>query len=415
MNLRILRMNNTAITDLNALAGLPHIERIYCDQTKINRSMADAFMASKRGVLVIFDSKDLKGWWESLPPSWQKVFRDAAKTGPVPSSEELAKITNLDSINVADNPEIVDVEPLQRLQKIQSLNVKGTGVKNLSSLQEYRRIRTLDISNTDVNDISVLQQFSGLTVLKADHAKIQNLDALSGVRSIKRIYADDTGIQDSHVQEFLSKNPDCLVVYKTDTLLTWWNELADGWKGVFKTHVPVGAKSQREDLHRLIELESLQFKDVVVEELSSLGVFIRLKELHFSGTALSDLSPLANFNTIKSLHATSSAIRDLSPLSAMSNLEDLNISNTPVEELGPLGGLEKLRELNCSGTQVSSLGPLQNLSLESLDCSNTNVKKLEPLYGLPLKTLKCYNTRASSKEVDKFKSRVPDCNVVYYR
>jgi hypothetical protein len=53
--------------------------------------------------------------------------------------------------------------------------------------------------------------------------------------------------------------------------------------------------------------------------------------------------------------------------------------------------------------------------LESLDCSNTNVKKLEPLFGLPLKTLKCYNTRVSSKEVEHFKKRIPDCNVVYYR
>jgi Leucine-rich repeat (LRR) protein len=252
-------------------------------------------------------------------------------------------------------------------------------------------------------------------VLRADHSKIQSLEPLMGLRNLKKIYADGTGIQDSHVQDFLNKQSQCLVVYKTDTLITWWNELSDSWKGVFKTQVPIGAKSNREDLHKLIELETLQLKDAAIDDLHSLGVFIRLKELQFSGTALSDISPLVKLKTLKKLQAANSPIRDISPIGELGNLEDLDISNTPVEELGPLGGLENLRSLNCSGTQISSLNALENLSLESLDCSNTNVKKLEPLFGLPLKTLKCYNTRVSSKEVDKFKSKVPDCNVIYYR
>jgi Leucine-rich repeat (LRR) protein len=414
-NLKILRMNFTLISDLGALQGLAHIERIYCDQTKINRAMADAFMASKKGMLVIYDSKDLKGWWDSLPMAWQKVFREAAKTGSSPTNEDLAKITNLDSINIADNNDLTDIEPLERLQKIQVLLAGGSGIHNLSPLQEHKGIKTLDISNTEVQDISLLQQFGNLSVLHANHSKIQTLEPLFGLRNLKKIYADETGIQDLQVQEFLNRNSECLVVFKTDTLLTWWNELAENWKDVFKAHVAINPKTRKEDLHRLVELEALQFKDAPVDDLSVLGVFVRLKDLHFSGTALSDISPLSNIKSIKKLYATNSPIRDLSALNALDNLEDLDIYNTPVEELAPLSNLQNLKTLNCSGTPVSNLSALENLSLESLDCSNTNVKKLTPLFGLPLKTLKCYNTRVSSKEVDKFKSKIPDCNVIYYR
>ena len=106
-----------------------------------------------------------------------------AKTSPSPTNEELAKITNLDSINVADNDGITDVEPLQRLQKIHALVANGTGVSDLSPLQEHKRIRTLDISNTNVADISLLRQFTNLTVLKADHSKIQSLEPLMGLRN----------------------------------------------------------------------------------------------------------------------------------------------------------------------------------------------------------------------------------------
>ncbi len=414
-NLKIVRLNNTLISDLNAFHELSNIERIYCDQTKINRAVAEAFMTSRKGVLVIYDSKDLKGWWDSLSPAWQKVFRDAAGTGVLPTNEELVKITNLDSINVADNNELKDLGPLQRLQKLQVLIASGTGINNLSPLQEHKRIKTLDISNTAVSDISLLPQFSNLTMLKADQSKIQNLEPLLGLRSLKKIYADETGVDDTDAQNFLSKNSDCLIVYKTDTLLTWWNELSEDWKVIFNAQVSIQSKSRREDLHRLIELETLQFKDIAVNDLSTLGVFIRLTNLDFSGTALSDISPIVNLKALKKLSATNSPIRDLGPLAQLSNLEELDISNTPIEELKALSNLQNLRILNCSGTQVSSLSPLDNLSLESLDCSNTNVKKLEPLFGLPLKTLKCYNTRVSSKEVEKLKSRIPECNVVYYR
>ncbi len=29
-------------------------------------------MATKKGTLVVFDSKDLKSWWETLSKDWQK-------------------------------------------------------------------------------------------------------------------------------------------------------------------------------------------------------------------------------------------------------------------------------------------------------------------------------------------------------
>lgn len=414
-NLKILRANNTLISDLNALQDLPHIERIYCDQTKINRAMADAFMASRKGVLVIYDSKDLKGWWDSLPVSWQKVLRDAANTGSIPTNEDLAKITNLDSINVADNSGVNEMDALERLQKLQSLVIRGTEISSLQPLQEHKLIRTLDISNTNVADLGVLKQFGNLTMLKADNSKIENLDAIIGLRSLKRIYADGTAINDDHAREFLARNTDCLVVYKTDTLQGWWNGLPESWKDVFGKQVKITDNPRREDLHQLVELETVRFQDVAIDDLSAIGVFVRIKELSFSGTALTDMSPLANLKSLRVLKASNSPIRDLTPLVDLKGLQHLDISNTAVEDLRPLGVVEALSELNCSGTQVSNLSPLSNLSLTMLDCSNTNVKKLEPLFGLPLEILKCYNTRVSAKEVEKFKERVPGCNVIYYR
>jgi Leucine-rich repeat (LRR) protein len=394
--LEVLSVNYTTISNLSPLQDLKKLERIYCDHTLVNRDLADAFMASNPEVLVIFDSEDLRGWWNTLPAEWKTVLSGTAKIQINPTKEELAQVTNIDSINVSDNASVLDLEPLKKLPKLRSVVAAKTPIKDLTPLKDHRDIRVLDISNTNVTDISAISHMSKLTLLKADNSDIQNLEALTNLPSLKSVYA-------------------CLVVYKTSTLEQWWDALPDAWKQVFQTQVPIRPKSRSEDLHRLIELETIHFKDAPVTELTSLGPFVRIKELDFSGTGISDMSPLTTIKSLKSLHATNSPIRVLAPLSSITTLEDLDISNTPVEDLRPIRPLENLKVFNCSGTQVSSLTSLEQLFLESIDFSNTSVKNMDALFGMPLKTLKCYNTRVSSKTVEKFKSSNPSCNVVFYK
>lgn len=414
-SLEVLHINQTTVSNLRPLQNLGHLERIYCDHTPINQSIADAFMASNPGVLVIYDSEDLKGWWETLAAGWRDVLSKAAKIQLNPTKEELAKVTNLDSINFTGNAAIQDIEALRKLQKLQVVNASKTVLKDISPLEEHKEIRILDISDTNVGDISILSQFSKLKELRADRTDILDLEPLAALPLIQKIYADETAINNFLVEEFLKKRPGCLVIFKSSVLDTWWTGLPEAWKDVFQKQVTVREDSKKEDLHKLIELETLRFKDAEVNDLSPLDAFVRLKELDFSGTAVSDLSPLSTIKSLTSLHATNSPIRELAPLSVMSTLVELDISNTPVVELKPIRTLQNLRKLNCSGTQVSSLSALEELTLEFVDCSNTGVKSIDVVFGMPLTTLKCYNTRVSSKSIEKFKSSNPKCNVVYYR
>lgn len=414
-NLVSLSINDTKVADLTALKSLKKLARIYCDHTGINRPLADEFMAANPNVLVVFDSEDLRGWWDGLSEAWKNVFSKAASISMSPTNEELAKIPNIDTLNLNGNKALKDLEPLRRIQKLRGLALNKTPVADLSPLKDHRSLRSLDISETQVSNIDVLQGFSMMTVLRADQTPIANIDAVAGISSMKKLYLDHTQVTDSLVQSFLSKQPHCLVVYKTDTLERWWNDLPGAWREVFEKHTPVGKATRKEDLHKLIETETIRFKDALVSNLSVLDVFIRLKELDFSGTSINDVSPLIGIRTLKVLRATNSPIRDLEALRSMPDITDLDVSNTPVEELRPIRGLQFLKTFSCSGTQVSSLSALEELpALESLDCSNTGVKKIDALEDLPLKSLKCYNTSISTKAINKFKASHPQCNVVHY-
>jgi hypothetical protein len=389
---------------------------VYCDHTRIKQDQANAFISERPGVLIIFDSEDLKTWWATLPEAWQRIFTTSAKIGSSPSKEELAKVTNLDSLNIGGSASISSLEPLQRLPKLKVVIANKTGINDLTPLKDHKTITLLDISNTAIKDISILRTFPKLRELRADNSKIENIDPLSTLPELKKIYVDHTSILDFDVHDFLKTNPNCLVVYKTYHLERWWGLLSESWKEVFQTQLTIDPNARRESLHKLIELESLHFQHAGVDDLVPLDAFVRLKELNFSGTAISDLKPIVTLTSLRVLYATNSPLRSIESLEGLTDLEELNISNTPVDDLEPLENLQKLKKLNCAGTQIKKLDPLNGLgSLEDLDCSNTLVKKLAPVSHLSLKTLKCYNTKISVRETENFKEGNPECNVVYYR
>lgn len=413
--LRMLSLNNTSVANLRPLSELEHLERIYCDHTGITRMIADDFMASRPGVLVIFDSELLQTWWTSLTAEWRNVLRKAAQVSPQPTKEELARVTNLDSINFSGNIAIQSLEPLEMLQKLKAVVISNTTISDLSPLRSHRDIRFLDISSTRVEDLSMARNLRKLRVLNATGSKIPDVDPVLGLTELERLYVDNTNVTELQVQELLVRNPDCLVVYKSDTLETWWEELSPEWQEVLQQQVPFIGKSRSEDLHRLVELEKLDFSDPGVDDLAPLTEFVRLKELHFSGTGISDLSPLADIVSLTSLKASHSPVRSLEPLNQLSGLAEIDISNTPVEDLDPLSQLQNLKSLNCSGTQIMRLDALEELaSLEQLDCSNTRVRRLDAVTKLKLKSLKCYNTSISNKRVEHFVRANPECNVVHY-
>ncbi len=414
--LEVLYANYTFFSDLRPLLKLARLQRVYCDQTPVNRQIANSFMAARPEVLVIYDSKDLQTWWNSLTADWRMVLSTAAGIRVTPGKEELARVTNIDSINFSNDRSISSLEPLRRLQKLKVILANNTSIDNLAPLQDHRDIRYLDISDTEIHDLSPLSKFSKLKVLRADRSMIEKIDPLFNLKDLKELYVDRTTIHDITAREFLEKNPDCLLVYKTIHLDRWWSSLPLEWKEVFRSQMVSDTSASRENLHKLVEQPSFRFKEARVQDLNAFSEFIMLRELHFSATGITAIPALEALQSLKSLHATHSPVQEIGAISQLTQLEDLDVSNTPIENLRGLERLENLKSLNCAGTQIKKLDPLENIHvLENLDCSITRVTKLDPVMNLSLRSLKCYNTKISSREIDSFKESNPDCNVVYYR
>jgi Leucine-rich repeat (LRR) protein len=405
-----LSANSSRIDNIEPLKSLSSLKRIYCDQTQIVRSVAESFMASRPGVLVVYDSKDLKSWWEGLSQEWRNVLMPGVVN---PSKDDLALLTSLDTISLKGNSSIKSLEPLKRMTKLRKINIAETAITDLTPIRDLKEVAEIDISHTDVTDLGPLRFWKKLTVLKANATRIQNIDPLVSQTALKKLYVDETGIHDVHAQEFLARNTGCLLVYKTFHAERWWTRLSTEWKTFFESQLKTSTPDT-EDLHALLETKSLVVNDAPVTELGTLTEFVQLEELRFSGTSVQDLSPLTALNKLRILHATNSPVGELEPAGSMATLEVLDVSGTPVDDLRALRRLNKLKKFSCAGTQVRKLDPLGDLPvLEYIDCSNTSVAQLDAIEKLPLKTLKCFNTRVSKREVDRLRERGVD--VVYYK
>ncbi len=367
--------------------------------------------------LVIFESEDLLAGWNGLEEPWKDIVRKNAELSEPPTKEELHKVITIDKLDISGNKEITTLNPIKRLFNLKLLDVSSTSLKDFTPIAEVLELENLNVSNNAVGSIDFLTKSIRLQSLNIENTTVNSLKPAEGLSNLRLIYADKTGITDDEAFNFRKKNPGCIVIYKTGELESWWNNLSASWKSFFSGEFKIDSPPAKEQLHRLLFLDSINIKNNnPIENLDPLVMIRGLKKLYLSGTTINNLLPLAQLKDLEVLQCNQSPVSDLNPLSGLAKLVNLDLENTPVEDLKPLAVLAELRTLNASGTQIKSVDPVESLmKLEEIKLNNTLIKSLKPLLELPnLKSLECYNTKITAKTIDKFKEAKPGCKVVYY-
>ncbi len=415
--LRLLYANNTKIASLKPLLSISALERVYCDNTLVKLGQAQELTKTKTNVLVVYESEALQNWWTQLSPDWKEVFKSASKlTASNPTKEELATLSRITKID-AKGQSIKTVEPLRIFEGLKEINISRTGVMDITALRDLIALEVLEANNTKISDISSLQSLVRLRKLDIENTAVSDISTLQNLTNLEFIYADGAALKDELVATFLNKNPSTVVMYKTVTLNNWWTGLSESWKKAMKTHVNIEAQPNKEQLHAMIYLESINLDGISdIRDLQPLQMCVRLRELSFVRTGVSNLSPIKDILTLRILRFSETPVSNLEPITTLRDLEQLVFENTPVESLEPMGAFKKLKRLNCAGTQIRTLKCLEPLKeLTELSCNTTKLRSLKGLENMrKLEILRCYNTKISSKKVDKFKDEHPRCEVVFY-
>ena len=416
-NLEVLRISDTELASLEALSDLSNLKKVYCDDTQISKEDAIQFMRDHPDCLVIFESEELLNGWEQLEQAWKDIIIEKTDISEKPTKEELHSVLQIKDLDISSNSDISYINPVRRLYNLKTLDASGIEVEDYSPIEGAIELEKLDLSGSSVTSLEPLSSLKQLQELNIDSTGIVGLESLNDLNHLTLIYADGSQISDKEAFGFRKDHPECLIVFKTDELIEWWEGLGNEWQQFFSGQFKVDSPPTKIQLHKILFLDSLSIvNQLQINDLSPIRIMDGLKTLKFNGTQVNSLEPLVLMHGLRSIECTQNPIEDLTPITGLTGLIKLNLENTPVSNLKTISGLTSIRHFNCSGTQVGSLKPISGyVDLEEIELNNTSIKSLDPLVGLPnLKTVKCYNTRIKSKSVEKFRAAKPDCEVVFY-
>lgn len=279
---------------------------------------------------------------------------------PVTDLQVLESCPNLSYLS-AEGTLIHHLTPVAKLEKLVALNVSGTRVKDLAPVSHLTALQSLKISNTGVHSLKPLQELENLKELFCSNTSVSDLSPLANHRRLSKVYCDNTRIDDRQASEFSKQNPFTLVIYDTNALEQWWENLPIYWKAVFSQQLQLADNPTTEQLHQIINMT----------------------ELDLSGNQyMQNLMPVSRLTNLVKLNIANTEITRLDALTGMTNLEQINLENTYVSDLTPLSGMSRLRTLNINNTPVTNLTVLDaDTHLETIWANQTAITQ-EQVYGL---------------------------------
>ena len=417
-DLKELHCSNTNISDLTPLKNHKRLSKIYCDNTKVSVSQASAFTKENPFTLVIYDTNALEEWWNNLPIYWKAVFSKQIDLDGEPTTEQLHEIINMTDLDLSGKEYIQNLIPVSRLTNLVHLNISSTEITRLEPLAGMTNLESVYLENTFIDNLAPLAEMNRLKAININNTPIDNLDALMADSHLETIWAENSGIGPNQVRKLKSAVKDVTVVYQTEALQNWWDELDDVWKNILKEQVGCNSYEPSElELQQIMDLKELTVEqENIIQSLEPIKDFFWLEKVQVTNQGIRDIKPLGNKPYLDELLMQNNPISDLSPLASDTLLSVLNVENTQISDLDDLEHLLHLRILNASGTDIKSLKPLSKMmQLEELLVNNTNVKSISPIEDIPtLKLLKIYNTKVKSKAVKALQQKRFDLNIVYY-
>jgi Leucine-rich repeat (LRR) protein len=343
-----LDISGTSIDDLSPVRNLNKLKVLRANSTLIEDITALKYNLSLEELEVANTIVENLGTLTSLR-NLQKL--NLAET-QVSRISNLKSCTNLTSLNLSGT-RIANVGILQELPQLKSLDISNTSVRDLGPISNLKDLQSLNISGSAISNLQALSEMENLRELYCSNTSIRDLSPLKGNRRLSKIYCDHTNIGDAEASAFTKDNPFTLVIFDTEALRNWWNNLPLYWKAVFSKQIKVDSEPTTEQLHQVINLQELDLSgNTFMQNLLPVSRLTNLRSLNIANTEIGFLQPIQGLANLESLNIAHTYINDLKPLQDMGNLRYLNIMNTPVNDLSALANDDHIEVIEADSTTI---------------------------------------------------------------
>ena len=235
----------------------------------------------------------------------------------------LAKLTNLDWVDVSRNKNITDISPLEKLTKLEKLHLFDIPNIDISPLEKLTNLQQLSLTKCEIADISPLEKLTNLRYLNLRQNNIIDISPLEKLTNLQRLEISSYEFSDLNALE-----------------------------SVFE---------------KLTNLVQLVYANYHIDDFSVLEKLTNLRWLWFSGSKINDISALEKLTKLQYFNIGRSKISDISVLEKLTNLETLRIPFNQIRDVSPLAGLVNLKEVHLYGNPIKNRKPLFELLRKNPD------------------------------------------------
>lgn len=406
------------------------------------------------------EADDQLNWWNALPDNWKQIFRKEMGAVDSVNLGQIKRLQNTQELNIANNKEINDLTPLNKISALKILNisntniydltplrnltnlevlhVEGTLVKNFSALKYAVNLKELNFNNTNLDSVLNLTTFANLEILSGSKCGRKNIDFIHPLAKLKILN--------------LSNNP--LVEAKPLAKLLLLEQL-----DLSKTKI-----QDIEPISTLLNLLLLNLSNTAVQQLGHIAPLKKLRKLWINNTKIQTLDDLKLTNTLEKIYCDNTSVSKAEAMQFMTampscivifesgqlsswwaalpeawkvvfrkylrmdeiptqdqlarlvNESEIDVNdNKDIGSLEPLKAFYNLKILRLNATAVTTLESLmESIHLEILSISNNKIKSLNSIKNLSsLKVVYCENTNLDSAAINSFRNARPRTVVVY--
>ena len=346
-DLKYLNISNTKIIDISPLRYAKGLRKLKAAGTSIENINALQYFEK----LTYLDLSQTELLDISILERLKKLtFLDLSHT-KIFTFESLKSLSNLVKVNLT-NTAFSDPTLLSANASLKTVNLSRTSISQLNAFKTLQSVTQLDISETGVTSLNGLENHPKLEILTINRTSIGNLDPLLNVPNLKKVFSDLTGITEQMASAFMAKRSRTIVVTNSEQVMEWWKTLSTNWKMLFKALIQE-ENPEKEDIVKLMNLDSLDVSGKNLYELEPLKKFQRLRYLDISKNLFTSFEFTEKMVDLEVLKGADLPVESTIGLEKNSKLKLLMLNRTLLKDIQSLAYLNKLETLNIDETKVT--------------------------------------------------------------
>ncbi len=194
-NLKTINIEHTSIRDLLPLSGNSNLTLVLADSTQVKQKNVFALEKHLPQSLILFQTPQLKLWWNNLKKSWQEAFSQQMELDNPPTAEQLQQLVNRKKISISNHSDIENVESLTIFVHLETLKLDNTGITDIIPVTGLKRLKHLSITNSPLWDIAGLASMKQLESLNLQNTSVEDLYPLSGLHQLQSLNISGTRVK----------------------------------------------------------------------------------------------------------------------------------------------------------------------------------------------------------------------------